>query len=218
MKRFTRILSLLLVVFALAGLAGSALAATLKPAIEPRTLWAGCEYYSSVDFVDMPENAKILSVKSSRPGIIKAHRESSNIYDNYLEPLKAGKSKITVKYKYEGKTSTISATFTVKKYPNPLTSVTVDGKARNLKANPYYLDINKYKGTKPLVKVKLAKGWKIAYTWGYTEKPGAEDSFKEFNPRNGRSFKLPKGYEAGVFFTMANAKGEEIQYGIHFYR
>lgn len=218
MKKTARILSLLLVALTLVSLAGTALAASAKPAIAPRTLWAGCEYFSCVDFVNMPENAEIISIKSSKPSVIKAYREDSGIYDNYLVPLKAGTSKITVKYKLNGKTTSISGTYTVKKYPNPLTSVTVNGAKINIKANKYYYDFNKYTKTKTMVTLKLAKGWKVGWTWGYTEDPQNEDTFKEFKPKSGKAFTIKKGYDGAVFFTLVNSKGEELQYGIHFNR
>lgn len=220
MNRQTRMLALLLALATLLCLAAPsmAMAETPKPTIATETLWAGCEYYSCVFFNDMPDGAKLISIKSSKPKVIRAEKTGSNIYDDYLVPLKVGKSKITIKYKYQGKTDTLSAVYTVKKYPNPLSQVTVDGKALDIKNNLYYYDCNHYKGTKPLIKVKPAKGWKIDWTWGYTQKPGDDSTFKEFSPRSGKAFKLPKGYEGGAFYTLVNSKGDSIQYGIHFYR
>ena len=217
MKKFTRILSLLLALLTLVCAAVPALAAP-RPAIEPRTLWAGCEYYSGVDFVDMPESAKIVSIKSANKSVIKVVKEGSGLYDHYLEPLKAGKSKITVKYKYKGKTATISATYTVKKYPNPMTWVKVNGKKLNIKANKYYYDFEKYTKTKATVTIKLAKGWSIVDTWGFIQDPDDDSTFEEFSPKSGKAFKLPKGYMGCVFFTLGNKKGEELQYGVRFDR
>ena len=127
-----RILSLILIVLLLTTIATPALAAKAKPSIIPTTLWAKCDYFESVRFRNMPEKAKLISIKSSNTKVIKVVKEGSGIYDNYLEPLKAGKAKITVKYKIGSKSNTISATYTVKKYPNPLQSVEVNGAKVNI--------------------------------------------------------------------------------------
>ena len=217
MRRTVRILSLILVLATLLCVAAPALAAQ-KVSIAPKTLWAGCEYTFGIDFNNMPENAKLVSVKSSNSKVLKATKYGSAIYDTDLTPLKVGKAKVTVTYKIGSKKDTVSATYTVKKYPNPLKRVTVDGKALDIKNNKYYYDFNKFKGTKPLVKLTLAKGWKIAWTWGFTQKKGDDSTFKEFNPKNGKAFNLPKGYEGCVFYTLKNTKGDEIQYGVRFWR
>ena len=213
-----RILSLILIVLLLTTIATPALAAKAKPSIIPTTLWAKCDYFESVRFRNMPEKAKLVSIKSSNTKVIKVVKEGSGIYDNYLEPLKAGKAKITVKYKIGSKSNTISATYTVKKYPNPLQSVEVNGTKVNIKANKFFYTVDGYTENSAKVKVKLAKGWKIASTWGYKENPFADGSFEEFTPKNGKSFTIPEEYNAGVFFTLENSKKESFQYGINFYR
>ncbi len=217
MKKALRILSLLLVLLTLAGIAGPAMAAEEKPKIVTETLWAGCEYFGPVGIINLSDSARIISIKSGSPKVIKPHRDGPGLYDNYLEPLKPGKAKITVKYRDGGKSGTLSATYTVKKYPNPLSYVKVNGQKINIKGNKYYYDVNKYKKTSATIVVKPAKGWKIMWTWGYTEKADGSD-FQEFEPRSGKAFKIKKGRNAGAFFTLVNEQGDFIQYGIHFYR
>lgn len=218
MKRTLRVLSQLLTLLTVLSLMAPAMAAGNKPTIVPETLWAGCEYYNSLYIENLPESAKLLTIKSSKPDVIKVVKEGSGLYDHHLVPLKTGKSKISVKYKSGSKTGTIAATFTVKKYPNPLSFVKINGNKIDIKSNKYYYTVNKYTGTKTTITVKPAKGWKIDSTWGYMEKADNNSDFSEFSPRSGKAFTIKKGYNAGAFFTLVNGKNERIQYGINFYR
>ena len=182
-----------------------------KVRIDTETLWAGCEYYMPVMIAFFPQNAKITSITSSNSKVIKPVLNSSAAYDNYLIPKKAGKSKITVKYKVGSKTKKVSATYTVKKYPKAYSSITVNGKKINVKKKKYYYDVEGYKKTSAKVNVKPAKGWKIISTTLWVGQ-------KAKDVKNGKSFKIPKGKNAYAFFVLSNAKGDVIQYGIRFYR
>ena len=213
-----RLVSLLLALVTLACACAPAIAEELKPSIIPCTLWADCEYSFGIEFSDMPETAKLVSVKSSNPSVLRATKCGSEIYATDLVPLKPGKAKVTVKYKLNGKSSAISAVYTVKEYPNPMTYVKVNGQKIDIKAQKYYFDIFKYAKTKATVTVKPARGWKIDGTWGFTAKEGEGEDIKEFYPKSGKSFKIGKDEYCCVFFTLANTLGEDIQYGIRFYR
>ena len=218
MKRMFRSVSVLLALVALICACAPAQAESPKPTIIPTTLWADCEYTFGIEFSDMPETASIISVKSSNPSVLKVEKYSSDIYDTNLIPKKPGKAKVSVKYKLNGKTGTISAVYTVKAYPNPMTYVKVNGKEIDIKGNKYYYDIFNYKKTKATVTIKLAKGWKFDGTWGFTAKDEPDAEIKEFYPKSGKSFKIPKNEYCCVFFTFTNAKGDDIQYGVRFYR
>ena len=64
--------------------AGSATVSTQasKVKILPITLWAGCDYYSGIMFENMPEDAKITKITSSKPKIIKPVKQGSKYYEN----------------------------------------------------------------------------------------------------------------------------------------
>ncbi len=192
--------------------------AAQKITITPELLWAGCEYWRSVNLGDFPEDGKVLSVTASDPRIIKVVYEGTGQHDHYLMPLKKGKTKITVQYQTGSTRGTASAIFTVKNYPNPYKSITVDGKKINLKKYKYYFDINKYKKPTAKITLKLKKGWKIAYTDGISAKNVANE--KSFKVENNKAFKIPKGKNARayVFFTVENKNHESLQYGIRIYR
>ena len=92
------------------------------------------EYFDSKDYEkvkvvinNLPKKAKITGVKSANPKAIRVYYDSyAKKY--YLKGLKAGNTKVTVSYTVGEKTYKISTKFTVKKYPNPVKSVTVNGK------------------------------------------------------------------------------------------
>ena len=168
MKTGRRFLTVCLASFLLTLVLGTSAFAEGKISIEKRTLWADCEYFFGVTFNEnMPERAKLVSVKSSNPSVIRAELNGTGIYDSTLYPLKPGKSKITVTYKLDGKKYKVSATHTVKKYPAPYSYIKVNGKKINLSETKYYYDIDKYKKTSAKIQIKLKKGWKIADAYGY---------------------------------------------------
>ena len=80
MKKTLRMLALLLALMILCGAAIPAMAAA-KPSIVTETLWAGCEYYSCITFKNMPDDAKVVSIKSSNPKIIQVKVFSDDLYD-----------------------------------------------------------------------------------------------------------------------------------------
>ena len=193
-------------------------AASSKVSIEPEVLWAGCEYYSGARLNNFPDNMQVLSVKSSNPNVIKAEYQGKKYYEHILIPLKAGKSRITITYKIGGKTGSVSAIYTVKKYPNPYVSITAGGTKINLKDNKYYFDYNNYKKPTASVVLKLKNGWKITDSYGFTGISGKDS--KDISVTNGKAFKVPagKGSYTNVFFNVENKKHESIQYGVRFYR
>lgn len=180
--------------------------------LDAETLWAGGNSWS-VSIAFLPQNAKIIKVISSKPKVIKASLYDHEYYGKWpmLQPLKAGKSKITVKYKVGSKTKKVSATFKVKKYPNPYASILVNGKKIDIKKNKFNYFVDGYKKASAKVKVKPAKGWTIL---GSTLWVG--DKNKDY--KDGKSFKTPKGKYSSVNYVLQNAKGEVIYYNIVFAR
>ena len=212
MKGKKRLLAICFAAFVLVLALGMSAFAEYEIRLDPDTLWAGCEYTYGAHFINMPENAKIVSIKSSKPSVIQATKTGSGIYDTNLTPLKVGKSKITVTYKLNGEKKKISAYYTVKKYPSPYSYIKVNGKKIDIKNHKYYFDINKYTKTSAKIEIKLKKGWKIRDAYGYDG-----NGKNEFTPKNGKSFKIKKGKNAYVFFNVQ--KGNDVlQYGIRFYR
>jgi len=186
-KHLSRVTSMLLAVFVafsmVIGSTGAVFASsTWVVGPEEKTGFAGSTNVVYVYSSKSGKSATVKSVKSSNKKVIKVSKyyyyDDKNKKHTGYELLykKAGKAKITVKYKTpSGKVKTAKKTITVKPYPNPIKSLKVNGKKVSTKKNQYFYD-KKYKGTKAKIKVKLNKGWKIksAYIDVYNNKTGKE--------------------------------------------
>ncbi len=116
----------------------------------PYLFWNGVDAYT----------AKVISVKSSKPGVIKAtFKKNKGVNKITLSAKKAGTSKITIKYKVGNKTYTTKANYTAVTFP--LASVKVNGKAINLKKNESGITYNRYAKSNARVNAKAGKGWKL---------------------------------------------------------
>ena len=215
-KLYLHLAGLLAVAFLAAASAGETFAASNAPAkLKAGTLWLGDEVYGGVDYETVLDDIKLVSVKSAKPSIIKAMKDSDSdkFYATTIMPVKLGKSKITVTYKYKGKKYSTSAYYTVKNYPNPFKYIKVNGSKIDLKSNKYSYNVEKYKKTSVKVKYSLASGWKLTngYTYG--------KDFSLVSVKNGSTVKVPKGDEwTCIFLEVTNKKGETMQYSLRFKR
>lgn len=229
-KSIMKVVPVLLSVFVLAGIiaagTGNVYAAKAPAKLISETLWAGCDYTSGAfldsDKAGFYEKARIVSISSSDPAIIKAKKIGKEIWDTELIPKKPGKCKITVNYKFKGTPYTASAVYTVKKYPNHLKKVTVNGKnVKVTKDTRYYKRYYNYKGASPKIKIQLNNGWKIIDTYGYISK-GETDTrikIKKSAVTKGTAIKFSSAYDyLAVFIVAQNKSGDVIQYSVQFCR
>ena len=114
----------------------------------------------------------------------------------------------------------IKKTITVKKYPNQIKSLKVNGKAVKVSENKYFLD-SKTGKTSVKIKMALKKGWKIknveayAYTKNYTEK---KISATKKAISKGSAISFPKKYRE-LHVTVNMSKGKDVvSYTFYFYR
>ncbi len=145
----------------------------------------------------------VKSVKSSNPKVVKINKSTWDGVAYYsMDFKKVGKAKITVKFKKpDGSTGTLSKTLKVKKYPNQIKSLKVNGKkvktSKGSKRYEYY--ITGYKKTKANVKVALKKGWKVSavYVHAYSSKKDKTKDIKvkKSAVKKGSAIKFPKGYD-----------------------
>ena len=202
-------LCLLLVLLVGASLPGQAAA---KPSIITSTLWAGIGR-CAVIVQNLPSDATSFSITSSNKAVIKAGCDDKKDANSlWVEPLKVGKSKITVKYRSGGKTRSVSTTFQVKKYPNPLAWVKINGKKISLSKNKLGYDCNNYKKTSITVDFKVSDGWKVQYLDGVRIR---DDEYRDFKWKKGKAIKLAADQRAIIDIALINNKtGDEFFYMI----
>ncbi len=129
-----------------------------KARLLDETIWMGTGNFSPI-CRGFSGASEVVSIKSSKTGVIKV-KKGNTLWECTLTAKSAGKAKVTVKVKINGKEKSFSANYTVKKYPNALASLKVDGKAVNLKKNKFYFK-KKVKKNSVKLEYKAAKGWKV---------------------------------------------------------
>ena len=232
---FSRITSVLLAVIVAFGMlfvyTGNVNAADVwELGLSVDNLYAGMENYSIQvsnynDESGEPLDAKVTSVKSSNSKVIKVRK---NKYDGdtwfSADFKKVGKSTLTIKYKKpDGSSSTMKKTITVKKYPNQIKSLKVNGKKVKISENKYGFYVEKCKKTSVKVKVSLKKGWKVdeyVTASACNSKNGKEKEIKikASNITKGKAIKFPKGYDTlNVNFDMVKGK-KMVPYYVGFFR
>ncbi len=145
----------------------------------------------------------------------------------YVVGKKSGKTKLSVKYKYKGKTSTKKLTVTVKEYPNAIQSLTINGKDQSLTGENAFRYTKKYskKNTKASIKMIPAEGWKISYAYGEIGYPKGKtyksNVIKKMATKikKGTEISYPKKYtDMWITVTLENKKGDLFSYSIGLYR
>jgi hypothetical protein len=201
--------AVLLVVCALS--AGMAVQAKDKVKMVPETLWMGDDCYGGGRYESLPDDvesgAKVVKIKSSDKKVLKVVKDGKGLYDYYLVPKKAGKAKISVTYEFEDQKVTLSATYTVKKYPKPISSLKVNGKKMDTKKNLFRSSV-KWSSGKSKIEVKPSSGWKVADMCYFDDK----DDYHQV--KNGKKFSLPKN--TTVHIELVNKKGENLTYHVDF--
>ena len=223
-KYFSRITAMLLAVFVAFGMicfnTGEVNAKSSWYVALPDTMYVGMEGYS-VDVGKYNESTgettwakKIISVKSSNKSVLKVKTEKwdNNKYFN-LKCKKAGKAKLTVKYKKpDGSTSTVKKTIKVKKYPNQIKSLKVNGKKVKVSENKYQYFKSNNKKSSVKIKMALKKGWKISYVSvrAYNSKTDKSKDIKVSKSavKNGKAIKIPKSY-TGLDINIGMEKGND---------
>ena len=164
-----------------------------------------------------------IKVTSSNSKVI---RVSVNKYDGnknyFIKARRPGKAvvKATIKLK-SGSTKTIKTTITVKKYPAPVKSLKVNGKAVKLSTHKYQAS-KQTKGSKVSVKLVPKSGWKITYVYGtlYDKNwNGTDAKIKKSAIKKGTSISFPKNKSyMDIFVDLENSKGESFSYCIDYFR
>ena len=188
------------------------------------TLWAGDQERSTVSRFLMytDSDLEVTNVQSSNSAVLKVSKLDSQkkTWSYEVSPLKVGKAKLSVTLTQNGASKTISETYVVKAYPNPITSITFNGESLTVPtakapfSTGYYFG---FKGTSATLNMKVASGWEITYMSVYTHNQGA--SGKSVDITNGKAFDIPKGSQGSVNVNLYNsASSENVSYYLNVYR
>lgn len=183
-----------------------------KPKIARTTVWLyedeswthATDLYSEDDGTLYPED--YISIKSSNEEVLEVAQQDKEHNGFFFNPVKEGQSKITLKYKYKGKTYEESKTVNVKKWSNPIKKTTLNGKNITKSLKKGYYSNMKYKKGSIKINLKPIKGWKIkSITYTYP---------KYRNVKNNQKLSIPKKQWTRVRYLLKNKQGDEI--GINF--
>lgn len=177
-----------------------------KPVFSDEQYWANSPTQYGIWIYGFPENAKVTSITSSKPSVIKIKThdgaDKTNCNSYYVIVGKAGKSKVTVKYKVGSKSYSLSATYTVLNFPNAIKKLTFNGESIDVPTskNPKNRgEVFGFTGTKGKVELELADGWEFDSLYVNTYKPkSANGDFKNFNTELGKKFTIGKGRNASI--------------------
>lgn len=187
-----------------------------KPKIANSLLYIE-DRYVRLELVNVPDNYEVIRVTSGKPSVIMAESEGSQ----WVQPKKAGKSKITVELMIDGNPLTLFRTIAVENAPNAVKSLTFNGKKVDLtkeyhKTHYEHLDFDLTKAT---VNLKPASGWKISKIKGHYTDADTDKYIKSFAVSNNTQFKVPTKYNGFVTYTLKNTKtGKTFDYVVQVLR
>lgn len=156
---------------------------------------------------------------------IKKNKYNGKIFrEYYVVGKKPGKTKVSVRYKFKGKTKTKNLTVTVREYPNPLASLTINGKNIPLAGDTGFLYEAKCKKTKVRIKAVAAEGWEITSVDSYTVY-GKSNKVKDLNfknikkaknkIKNGKVITFPKKHRnMTTCIYLENEEGDSVFYEV----
>ena len=165
----------------------------------------------------------VTSVKSSNKSVLKVVKTTSGSDKWYeVKAKKTGKAKLTIEFKTDsGKKKTLTKKITVKKYPNQIKSLTLNGKKIEVSKNKYKYS-RKCSKTEATIKIKLKEGWEIsdvnANLYNSENSKYEEVKSAKKKVKNGKAFSFPKDYDnLNVYIYMAR-EDQSISYHVNFRR
>lgn len=189
------------------------------------SLWAGdTTNWALQNFVNTTDyNLAITSVVSSNSSVLKVNKWGTNkdLSSYSVQTPKAGKATLKVAYKQNGVSKTISATYTVKKFSDGISSITFNGASMKVPTSKAAIntdDCFQFKGIKATLVVKTKNGWETSHIHGYFYKNNSSAN-QEAEITNGKSFYIKKGYQGTISINFYNSKtGENFWYRLGVYR
>lgn len=181
----------------------------------------GVEVGAWDDAAGLPIEATVNNAVSSNPDVIKIRNDEWFDSDDVLHNgfmadfKKPGKATITADFtKPDGTTATISKEMTVKKYPNQIKSLKVNGKKVTISKNKFVYVPSSYNKTKASINMKLKKGWKVidatACLRDYSSGDDKTVKLSKSSLKKGKTvkFNFPKKYDF-VDINIAMKKGND---------
>lgn len=158
---------------------------------------------------NFPAGAQVTNLKSSKTSVLRVSWNASDPEFIALKLRKPGKAVVSFNVVYNGQTTSLKSTVTVKKYKRPCTTFKVGNKnyASKFKKNSLYYTSHK-KTPKQKVTVKAAKGWKLAGIW-YMNGDGTGE--KRIRNKSSVRLSAKKGQEAVIYAGFINKKTKEYQ-------
>ena len=191
-------------------------------------VYVGVGYYDSEN--DKSYEGKITSVTSSNKKVVKVIKDTylnekgkkAAIY--HLKYVKAGTAEITVKYtRPNGKKAVIKKTLQIKKYPNMIKSLKVNGKTVKVSKNKFQYSVTKVK-KKTSAKIKMAtrNGWKVREVTADYYGKGKTYKYKELSTSvvtKGTAISFPKKFNYMIIYVyMENESGDQVTYEVDIFR
>jgi len=179
--------------------------AAAKPALITGSgvLWAGSGRCPVVA-ANLPANAKSFTVTTSKKSVLKVGKEKGfGPFGWWMEPIKPGKARITLKYKTGGKAKSVSAVFEVKNYPDPFKYIKINGKKVSLKKGQPNLFLNGYSKKTITINYKLKSNWKVTGRGGDRIKG---DDWAECSWKKDKALSLKNYDAADLVIELKNTK------------
>ena len=196
-----------------------------EPYTEGETLWLGCEYEHTPQIYNVMsvDDVEVLDVWAEDPDILRIELDGDGdgtyIYDYTLYPEGLGTTEVYIEYSLDGEINTISGTYTIKPFPEFLTSLTIDDIAQDADTytNKNFYEINDYEGTELSIEFTTANDWYLYDADGDNDAGGflVDPDVEEY----AWTVEFPEDFEFTILkFYFKNDLDEEIDYYVQVYR
>ena len=139
-----------------------------------------------------------------------------------LKGKKVGKTKVTIKYKVNGKTKTVKKTVKVIAYPNPIESIKVNDKTVKLTGEARFMFDQKWKKNKAKIEITPSEGWKIVEVYGscWNQKSTKSTKIKGIKKavKKGTDFTLAKNRSSAYVDIVLEKDGKTFYYSVDFWK
>lgn len=188
-------------------------------------VYVGVGYYDPKK--DKSYEGKVTSVTSSNNNVVKVVKDTyynekgKKATSYHLKYVKAGAADITVKYtRPNGQKAVIKKTLQIKKYPNMIKSLKVNGKTVKTSKNKFQYSVNKFKKTSAKIKMATKNGWKVKeVTADYYGKSYKYKELKKSVVTKGTAISFPKKFNYMIIYIyMENKSGDQITYEVDLFR